>query len=175
MSFEWGTIVKTINWTLVFNLVNFAILLLLLRWLLFKPAMSYLDKRRETIHEHMEAARRSEEQSAQLQQQREQALVAARDETRKMIDEARLEGERIIAEAKQSARNEAARLAQDALQEIEQQREEALAELRDAYADVAVMGAARVLDREINKDDHQRFLDDLLSELNEELLRTGTP
>ena len=172
MSFEWGTIVKTINWTLVFNLINFAILLLLLRWLLFKPALRYLDKRREVIHGHMEAARQSEEQAADLQQEREVALAAARDETRKMIDESRLEGERIIADAKQAARSAAERLTADALQEIEQQREATLAELREAYADVAVMGAARVLDREINQDDHQRFLDDLLSELNEELLRT---
>ena len=43
MTFEWGKIVKSINWTLVLNLLNFAILLYLLKRLLFKPALEYLD------------------------------------------------------------------------------------------------------------------------------------
>jgi len=71
---EWGTVVKTLNWTFVANLVNFAILLYLLKRFLFKPALAYLDRRRELIASRMEAARQSEEKAEQLAAQREQEL-----------------------------------------------------------------------------------------------------
>ena len=47
MHLEWGTVVKTLNWTFIANLVNFAILLYLMKRFLYKPALAYLDRRRE--------------------------------------------------------------------------------------------------------------------------------
>ena len=69
---------------------------------------------------------------------------------------ARQEGERIIAEARR---------------QIEQEREQMVEELRRSYAEIAVLGAERVLDREVKLQDHKRLLDELLSEVDEEALR----
>ena len=89
MSFEWGTIVKTINWTLVFNLINFAFLLWILRKLLFKPALEYLDRRREMIHARMQQAQADEERAARLAEDREAALGTARQQAEEIVESAR--------------------------------------------------------------------------------------
>jgi F-type H+-transporting ATPase subunit b len=173
VSFEWDKIVRSINWTLVFNLINFGILLLLLRWLLFTPAIAYLDRRRELIASRMDKARRSEKEAEALASRRGDALRAAQEQARKLIEDATARGEALVAEAKEEARREAERIVAAGRRQTDQERDEMIAELRREYAQIAVMGASRVLEREINVDDHQRFLDELLAGLDEELLRAS--
>jgi len=171
VSFEWGTIVKSINWTLIFHLVNFAILLLLLKVLLFKPALEYLDRRRETIHARMESARKDQEAATQLAAEREETLDRARAQTVEIVEDARRRAEAVIAEAKDEARSEAARILEEGKRQLEQERDRMVAELRDAYADIAVLGATRVLDREVRIEDHRQLLEQLLDEIDQDALR----
>ncbi len=171
MTFEWGTIVKTINWTLVFNLVNFAILLYLLKRLLFKPAMTYLDRRRETIHARMQAARADEERAAAFADEQRQALDEARSRAEAVAEAARREAEEIVAAARGEARASADKILEDGRRQLLQERDRMIAELRDAYAEIAVLGAERVLDREIRIEDHRRLLDGLIAELDEARLK----
>jgi F-type H+-transporting ATPase subunit b len=173
VSFEWGKIVKSINWTLVFNLINFGILLILLRWLLFKPAVEYLDRRREMIASRMRQAQESEEEAARLAADRESALKQAQDQVRRMIEEATSRGEQIVSTAKDDARKEAQRILEAGRRQLEQERDSMVDDLRRAYAEIAVLGAAQVLEREISEEDHQRFLGELLEGLDEEALRTS--
>ncbi|MFC2082968.1 F0F1 ATP synthase subunit B [Candidatus Bipolaricaulota bacterium] len=171
MSVEWGKIVKSINWTFVFSLVNFGILLYLLKWLLFKPALEFLDRRREQIAGRIEAARQSEAQAQQLVVERASELRKAREHADGMFEEARKEAEAIIAKARGEAKNDAAKILSDGKQRLEQERDRMIHDLREAYADIAILGAERVLDREIRIDDHRRLLDQLLSEIGEDTLR----
>jgi F-type H+-transporting ATPase subunit b len=171
MTLEWGKIVKSINWTLVFNLINFAILLYLLKRLLFKPALEYLDRRRETIHARMQAARADEERAAQLVVEQKETLAEARKRAEDIGEAARREAEAMIAAAKGEAREAAERILEDGARQLVQERDRMIAELREAYAEITVLGAERVLDREIRIEDHRRLLDQLLEEIDEERLR----
>jgi len=169
--FEWGVVVKTLNWTFVANLVNFAILLYLMKRFLFKPALAYLDRRREQIASQMEAARDSEEKAEQLAAQREQELSTTREQARRTLDDARAHAEEIVNKSKGTARQEGERIITEAQRQIEQEREQMKEDLRRSYAEIAVLGASRVLNREVNLSDHERLLDELLSEVDDEALR----
>jgi len=171
MSVEWGKIVKSINWTLVLELVNFGLLLYILKRLLFKPALEYLDRRREQTAAHIAAAQQSEVDAKQLVEQRERELREARERADALVDEARRENERLIDEAKSAAKADAARILDDGRNRLEQERDRMIRELREAYANIAILGAERVLDREIRVEDHRRLLDQLLEEIDEESLR----
>lgn len=174
MSFEWGTIVKSINWTLVLGIANFAILLFILKRLLFKPALEYLDKRRELIASHMEAARASEEQAATLVAQRTEELDGARSRSNRIIEEAQTRSAELIEDAKRSARSEADRIVADARSRMLQERDEMIRDLKVAYAEIAVLGTERILDREVRTEDHRQLLDRLVAEIDEEDLRVRT-
>ena len=168
MELVWGKIVKSINWTFVANLVNFAILLYLMERFLYKPALKYLDRRRDRVVAHMEAARKAQEEAEQLAAQRRDALQQAHDQARITVDEARVHAEEIIAAAKEDAKREAARIIVNAHRELAKERAEMEAELRRAYAELAVLGASRVLNREVNLEDHRKLLDELLAEVDAE-------
>ncbi len=171
MSLEWGTIVKSINWTLVFNLINFALVLWILKKLLFKPAIAYLDKRRELIAGRMAEARDAEARARETENGIRDVLEQTHDRTHAMIDDARKQSEAIVSEAKKRAQVEAKQVVADARLHMEQERDRMIRELREAYAEVAILGAERVLDREIRVEDHRRLLDQLLEEIDEASLR----
>jgi len=171
VNLSWGAVVKNLNWTFLFNLVNFAILLYLLRRFLYKPALDYLDKRRERIAERMQAARESEEHAAQLEAQRAEALTAARDRAHEIVEAAQTKRDEIILRAREQARDEASRIVEEARREIELERDEMEKQLRGAYAEIAVLGASRVLGREVDLEDHRRFLDELLEGIDTDALR----
>lgn len=171
MSVEWGKIVTSINWTLVFGVVNFGILLYLLKRLLFKPALEFLDRRREQIAARIEAARQSESQAQLLVAERESELQQARESADDILESAQREAEAVIAKAREVAKADASKILSDGKHRLEQERDRMIHDLREAYAEIAILGAERVLDREIRIDDHRRLLDQLLEEINEETLR----
>jgi len=171
VSFEWGKVVKSLNWTFVFNLINFAILLYLLKRILFKPALAYLDRRREQIAAQMEAARVSEEKAAQLAAQRQESLHTTLEQNRRTVEEAKHHAEEIVAQAKENAKQEADRILAEARRQIEQERAQMGQELRRAYAEIAVLGASRILDREVRLEDHRKLLDELIAEIDDEALK----
>jgi F-type H+-transporting ATPase subunit b len=166
---EWGKIIE-FNWTLVINLVGFAVLLILLRWILFKPALRYIDKRRELIASRMTAAKSSEEKAAELVGQRQAELVVAKKESAQILEEARQRAEKSLAEAKQRAKEEADRILADARAQMEQERDRIVATLKAQYAEMVVLGTERVLSREVRIEDHRRLLDQLLAEIDEAAL-----
>ena len=170
MHLEWAKLIQSLNWTFVFNLVNFAILLVVLRLLLFKPALAYLDRRRELIAARMESARSNEDRAARLAHEAESTVQTAREEGRRILGEAAARREAMIAEAKLEAEGEARRIVDDGRQGLERERAQMEKDLRQAYAEIAVLGASRVLEREVNLEDHRRLLEELLAAIDEEEL-----
>jgi len=170
---EWGTIVKSINWTLVVNLINFAVLLLLLRWLLFKPALAYLDARRNLIAEQMASAAKSEADASELVETRSSELETARTRAADIVKDAHMRSTEMIEVAKGDARKEADRIVADARARMEQERDEMIGDLKSAYADIAILGTERILDREVKIDDHKKLLDQLVAEIDDEALRVN--
>jgi F-type H+-transporting ATPase subunit b len=171
VNLEWAKVVKTINWTLIANLVNFAILLYLLKRFLYKPALAYLDRRRELIASRMEAARQSEEKAGELVRNRERELSAAREQAHRILEDTRARAEEMIGESKEAARQEGERILAEARREVEQERQGMEAMLRQSYAEIAVLGASRVLNREVKLADHERLLKELLSQVDDQAFR----
>lgn len=169
MGVEWGRIID-FNWTLVINLLQFAVLLILLRWILWKPALKYLDRRRELIAARMTAAKASEEKATELVTQRETELVAAKKESAQILEEGRQRAEKSLEDAKQRAREEADRILVDARAQLEHERDRVLADLKAQYAEMVVLGTERVLSREVRIEDHRRLLDQLLAEIDDAAL-----
>lgn len=176
MGVGWGGIIE-FDWTLIANLIGFAILLVLLRWILWKPALRYIDKRRELIAARMASAKSAEEKASELSRAREGELAQAKKEAARILDEVRERAERNLEEAKERAREEAGRILDDARVQMEHERDRVLADLKAQYAEMVALGAEQVLRREVRIDDHRRLLDQLLEELDDAALdRTkGTP
>lgn len=170
MHLEWGTIVKTINWTFIFNLLAFALLLWILKRILYRPALRWIDARRAREEERLIRAREAEETARKLVQAREEALAQANRQAQKILKEAEGQAQEILKGARAEARAQAQRILQEAQAAASRAVEEALTELRREYAELVVLGASKVLEREVRPEDHERLLSELAQRIDSRLL-----
>jgi len=127
------------------QIINFFVLFILLRLVLYKPLLNMMEKRRERIAEGVNNARRAEE-----------ALASAEADKQAILDEARAEAQRITAEARQraeeaakrieaDAREEATRIRQEADAEASQERETVLADMREQIVSLSIAAANHLI------------------------------
>lgn len=171
MALEWGTIVKNLNWTLLFNLAMFALLVFLLKRLLFRPALAWLDRRRELEAERLRTAQAAQLRSEELFHLRESELADANRRAREIVAQAEAEARQLVRAARHEARAQAAAIVAEGEGTAARLREEALVDLQSSYADLVILGASKVLAREVRPADHERMLAELTQRVDRRLLQ----
>ena len=149
---------------LVAQVVNFFLLLVLLRIFLYKPILKMLDKRAQRIREGVEAADESKERASAAEQEVAQQLAASREQGQALIAQAQEAANRIQEEARGQARQEGEKMLERARTEIQLERDQAIAELRGEFADLTVSAAEKVIGQSLDRQAHQRLIDEVLAE-----------
>ena len=149
---------------LVAQLVNFFLLLVLLRLFLYRPILDMLDRRAQRIREGLEAADQSKEQAARAEQDVAQQLAESRQQGQALIAQAQESASRIQDEARNQARREGEALLERARSEIQLERDQAIAELRKEFADLTVSAAEKVISQSLDRQAHRKLIDDVLAE-----------
>ncbi len=148
---------------LVAQIINFILLLIILRAVAYKPLVGLLEQRRERIAKALEDARQAEE-----------ARANADRDYQKRMDEARLEAQRIVAEASQraeqaasgilaKANEEAQRLLAQAREDAELERNRMLADLRSQVAALAIAAANKVIGDTLDEQRQRRLIQEFFS------------
>ena len=154
-------------WTIIFQICNLLILFLLIKKFLFHRVMAILDKRQQEIDGLYDAAGKDRDDAAQMKEEYSRRMSNARDEAdrlvRSAVDTAQRRGDAIVEEA----HAEAAHLKQKAENEIEQERKKAYSELVGEISGMAVDLAGRMVEREINADDHRELVEDFIRNAGE--------
>lgn len=148
----------------VAQLINFFILLLLLRLFLYGPVMRMLDERARRVRESMETAEESKGRAEQAGRQVQERLEAARREGQALVGQAQEVANRIQEEAREAARQETEGLLARARSEIQLERDSAIAELRKEFADLTIDAAEKVISQSLDRKAHQRLIDEVLAE-----------
>ncbi len=149
---------------LLAQIVNVAILLVVLYFVAYKPVMRMLDQRSRGIKDSMEQADAVKEQAARTEEEVKKQLEAAGREGQKRIAQAAKAGEEIREKARQSARQEAEALITRARGEIQRERDEAISELRREVADLTISAAEKVIDRSLDKKAHRELIEKVMEE-----------
>ena len=150
--------------TLLAQVVNVVILLVVLYFVAYKPVMRMLDERSKRIKDSMEQADAIKEQAARSEEEVKKQLAAANREGRERIDKSVKAGEEVKEKARQGARQEAEALITRARDEIKRERDEAIGELRKEVADLTIAAAEKVIDRSLDKKAHRDLIDKVLEE-----------
>lgn len=154
-----------INITLFAQVIAFVVMIWLINRLLWGPLVKALENRRKQIADGLAAAEKGK-----------QDLLSAEDRARKIEDEARRKGAEILSnaekrageiveEAKVKANEEGERIRNTAQSEITQQMDQAKETLRRQVAGLAVLGAEKILRREVSAETHKDTLDELSRQL----------
>lgn len=152
--------------SLLIQLLNFLLLLLLLRRLLYKPVLRRLEQRSQRIRNDLDEARRLREEAERDRLEYRTQLERARDEARAVLEEANQVSERIREQALLDAEGQSARLLERAREGIARERDLAITELRREVADLAIAAASRVVRRALDTPAQRQLVREVLAELN---------
>lgn len=148
---------------LVAQLVNFLILLVVLKLFLFGPIMRLLDERKARIQEGLEQAERAAEQASASEQETQRIMAEARVEGQAAVQRAQEAAQRLREELEERARQDADQIVTRAREAVQVERDQAIQLLRAEFADLTVTAAERIINQSIDRDAHQRLIDDVLA------------
>ena len=152
---------------MIWTAISFVILLILLWKVAYKPITGALQKREETIRNTLEEANKNRESAEALVQKYEAQIAQARDEAQKILAEGKILGENVRKEIIQKAHEEANQIVKRAQEEIEFQKEKVLMELKERIADLAIMAASKVVEKTLDRKDHEQLLEEYVSKVGE--------
>ena len=154
-------------WTIIFQICNLLILFALMKKLLFQRVMDMLEKRQQEIDGIYDAAGKDRSDAAQMKAEYTQRMSNAREEADRLVknamDTATRRGDAIVQEAK----DEAAHLKQKAEVDIAQERRKAYNDLVGEISGMAADIAGKMVEREINADDHRELVDEFIRNAGE--------
>ena len=138
------------------QLILFLALLFLLRKYAWKPILTSVINREESIKEGLEAAEEAKEQMRQLKEDNKALLAEARMERDQIVKEAREAKDKMISDAKETAKAEGAKMIEAAKTAIQAERNAAVNELKGQVAELSVEISEKILKSEISSDTKQQ-------------------
>ena len=127
------------------QIVNFAILFALLRWLLYRPILAMLEKRRKAIEEGVALAERSKREADEADTKRRAALSETQKEMRTILESARERARVLVETAQQQAQTEAAALVAQSQEQIEREKEQVAMTLENELGDLVIRATEKIL------------------------------
>ena len=151
------------------TLIGQAIVFLVLIWFSWKfiwpPLMKAVEDRQKRIADGLAAAERGQKELQQSHGEAAGIVNEAREKALKIVDQANRRSNEIIDEARATAITEGQRLVGDARQEVQLEQARARDALRKDVAQLAVAGASRLLEREIDPKAHADLIEKLATEI----------
>jgi F-type H+-transporting ATPase subunit b len=134
-------------------------------WLIMKfgwpHIMAAIEERQKKIADGLAAGERGQKELAEAKNSANDIIREAHARAGKIVDQANRRSTELVDEARGTAIAEGQRLVGEARQEVELETSRARETLRKEVATLAVLGASRLLGREIDQKTHAELLDKL--------------
>lgn len=154
-------------WQILISLVNLVLLFLILKKFLFKPVRRILEKRQGEINEHYDAAQQAENAAEADRKAWEQKLAGADAQADAIVksatENAKYRSEKMVAEAQERADG----IIRNARTEAELERKKAVEGIKREIVEVSGALTEKMLEREINTDDHRALIDSFIEEIGD--------
>ena len=151
----------------VWTLVIFLLVVFILGKFAWGPLLSSLQQREEFIRRSLQEARDDRESAETRLQEYEAKLAEAGSQAQEIVDQGKRDADKARASIEEKARDEADKMVERARREIEQAKQSAIKDLYASSSDMATEIASRILQRELNPQDHEKLIADSIQELSD--------
>jgi F-type H+-transporting ATPase subunit b len=151
--------------TLIGQAGTFLVLVLVTMKFVWPPLTQAMEERRRKIAEGLAQSEEAEQALDKANAEADEIIREARRKAGDIIEQANQRGNQLVEQAKQEAVAERDRQVQAAEAEIKMASNQAREALRERVAELAVAGAGRVIEKEIDAERHRDMLDKLAAEL----------
>lgn len=154
-----------INATLIGQSIAFAVFVIFCMKYVWPPLLAAIEERQKKIADGLAATDRAEKDLELAQKKATEQLKEAKVQAADIIEQAKKRATQIVDEGTQSGHDEREKIIGQGKAEIEAERNRAKEELRKQVATLAVVGAERILAREIDSSAHSDIVEKLVTEL----------
>lgn len=154
-----------INFSLIAQAIMFALFILFTMKLIWPYMLRAIETRQKTIADGLAAAERGHRELEEASQRADQTVAEARGRAADILAQTERRATQLIEEAKSAAKGEGEREKAAAKAEIEQEFARAREQLRDQVAALAVAGAEKILQREVDAKAHSDLLESIRRQL----------
>ena len=152
---------------LLVQILNFAIIFVVLRVWVYKPILGLLERRRERIAQGLEDARVAAEARANAEKEAQAILGRAQADANQKVRESAERAEQVAREIHAAAEKDAAAVRQAAAGEAEQARSAALGELRGQVAALAIAAAQKLIGESLDEKRQRHLVQEFFSGIKE--------
>lgn len=153
------------NATLIGQTITFIVFVWVCMRYIWPPIMTVLEARNTRISEGLAAAERGQKDLEETQSKVSDSLKDAKQQAQEIINLAQKRANEIVDEAKDIARDEAEKIKIAASSDIDQQINGAREQLRKEVSGIALAGAEKILNREVDAKTHAAVLDELVAQI----------
>ncbi len=150
---------------LLAQIVNFLILLYILKRFLYGPILKVLEERKKKIAESLENAEEIEKKLESITTEREKKLDQAAKEARSVLEEATKNAGQIVAEAHDKAAKDIEKMLAKTEEQMALEREKMQQEIRAELAELVTTGLEKVAGKVISKEDQKALIKNTLKGL----------
>lgn len=160
-----GSIIDVNPGVIFWTVVTFVILMFVLKKVAWKPILTALDQRENSIRESLEKAEKAKEEAEKILLENQEKLAKADEESKKLVHKSREYAEGLKEQMLKESKVQAQKIVNDATLEIERQREAAFEELKSQVAEIAVQAAEKILKENLNKETQKKIADIYINEI----------
>lgn len=154
-----------VNATLIVQVITFAVFVWFTLKFVWPPIMQAMREREARIADGLAAADKGNKSLEEAEAEKARTLQEARNQAQDILTNANRQASQVVEKAQAKAQSEAERIRSDAHQEAEREIEKAREALRKQVGDLAVLGAARIVKREIDASKHAEVLSEVAAQL----------
>lgn len=154
-----------INWKiLIGQLINFVILLYLLKKFAYKPFLTVFEQRKKRIEEGIKKADEIEKKTEEIKVKREEILENAREKSFRIIKEGEVRGEEKFKEIVVRAEKEKNEIFEKGKREIELKKHEIEKKLREEAIEMSLILSEKILEEKLNAEKDKKIINRFLGD-----------
>jgi len=157
----------SIDYTTIFVILNFVLLLIVLNKLLYKPINKFLAERKQKISEDIDAAKKSREDAQQFVSQKEEELKKSSEEVRGLKKKAAKDAEKQASEIVKAAMDREKKILGDTEELLQNEKSKVLQELSNELSGMVSELTAKFVSESMQDADDQKLIKKMLAERSE--------
>lgn len=150
---------------IIWTLIIFAVLMVVLSRYAFGPLTKAVRAREESLQQAIDAAKADREAAAKLLAEHQAEIESARGEAQKLIADGRSVAEKMRGDLLEQTRHEQQEMLERARREIGSERDRAIAQLRKEAVDLALAGASKVIEQNLESAKNRQLVESYLSSI----------
>jgi F-type H+-transporting ATPase subunit b len=151
--------------SLIVQLINFVILLIILQKFLYKPLLAKMEERTSAIKRSLDEAQAARAEAVRQQEENAAQLRAAYAEAAAIRDQALREAEEAGRQQLEAAQAQSRKLVEDTKAQLDGEIRRAREELRRETTDLALAVAEKLVRRTLREEDHRKIVADAIAGL----------